>query len=147
VNTELRSLELTGGHLARLVVAFQFEAELLAFEEIAHTGAFDGRDVDENIGAAVVRLDKAEALGGIEPFYSACGHDEPFQSMMLYERARCASDKVISILKGKFVRGTLQGRKKKILASNIDDRAFKRFRIFCQIIIGEVRRFYFEKMS
>jgi hypothetical protein len=37
--------------------------------------------VDKSVSAAVVRLNEAEALGGIEPFYCACGHDEPFQSI------------------------------------------------------------------
>jgi hypothetical protein len=37
--------------------------------------------VDERVSAAVVRLDEAEAFGGIEPFYCASGHDEPFQSI------------------------------------------------------------------
>src|SRR5690606_37105102 len=73
-------LQLAGGHLARLVVAFQFEGDLLAFDEVAHAGALYGRNVDEYVRAAVVRLNEAEALGGIEPFYCAGGHDEPFHS-------------------------------------------------------------------
>jgi len=76
----LGSLEIAGRHFARLDVALQFEADLLAFDELAHTSALDGRDVDERIGAAIVRLDEAEALGGIKPFNCASGHDEPFHS-------------------------------------------------------------------
>ena len=41
----------------------------------------DSGDMDECVRAAVVRLDEAEALGGIEPFYCASGHDEPFHSI------------------------------------------------------------------
>jgi hypothetical protein len=37
--------------------------------------------MDERISAAVIGLDETEALGGIEPFYCASGHDEPFQSI------------------------------------------------------------------
>jgi len=33
--------------------------------------------VNEHIGAAIVRLNEAEAFGGIEPFYCASGHNEP----------------------------------------------------------------------
>ena len=84
----LGGLQLAGGHLARLVIALQLEADLLAFDEIAHAGAFDGRDVNEDIGAAVVRLNEAEALGGIEPFYCAGGHDEPFLSNMRISAGR-----------------------------------------------------------
>ena len=77
----LSVLQIAGRHLARLVVALEIEADLLAFNELAHAGALDGRDVDEGVSAAVVRLNEAEALGGIEPFYCASGHDEPFQSI------------------------------------------------------------------
>ena len=74
------SAELACGHLARLVVALEFEADLLTFYDLAHAGAFDGGNVDEHVLAAVVRLDEAEALGGIEPFNCASGHNEPFLS-------------------------------------------------------------------
>jgi hypothetical protein len=36
--------------------------------------------MDKRISAAVVRLNEAEALGGVEPFNCASGHDEPFHS-------------------------------------------------------------------
>jgi len=77
----LSVLQIAGRHFAGLVVALEFKADFLAFDELTHTGAFDGRDVDKSVSAAVVRLDEAEALGGIEPFYCASGHDEPFQSI------------------------------------------------------------------
>ena len=34
----------------------------------------DGGVVGENIGAAVIGLDEAEALFGVEPFHGACCH-------------------------------------------------------------------------
>ncbi|MNT88232.1 hypothetical protein D3C72_2287620 [compost metagenome] len=37
--------------------------------------------MNERISAAIVRLDEAEAFGGIKPFYCASGHVEPFQSI------------------------------------------------------------------
>ena len=49
-------------------------ADLLAFDDFAHSGAFDGRDVDERVSAAIIRLNEAEALGEIEPFNCASGH-------------------------------------------------------------------------
>jgi len=79
----LGSLEIAGRHLARLVVALQFEADLLAFDELAHSGAFNGRDVNERVSVAVVRLDEAEALGRIKPFNCASGHNKPFHSNIL----------------------------------------------------------------
>jgi hypothetical protein len=77
---ELGSLQIAGGHLARLIVALQLVADLLTFYDFAHAGALDGRDMDERIGAAIVRLNEAETLGGIKPFNCASGHDEPFHS-------------------------------------------------------------------
>ena len=49
-NSVLGRLQLVGGHLARLVVANHFVAKLLALDDVAHAGALDGRDVDENVG-------------------------------------------------------------------------------------------------
>ncbi|EGP54090.1 hypothetical protein Agau_P200306 (plasmid) [Agrobacterium tumefaciens F2] len=77
----LRGLQIGGRHLARLAVALELETNLLTFDEFAHSGALDGRDVNEGVSAAVVRLDETEALGGIEPFHCASGHNEPFQSI------------------------------------------------------------------
>src|SRR5436190_675239 len=71
-------LQVAGRHFARLAVALHLIADLLTFDDFAHSGALDGRDVNEGIRAAVVRLNEAEALGGIEPFNCASGHDEPF---------------------------------------------------------------------
>jgi hypothetical protein len=80
-DTDLSVLEIASGHLARLVVALEVEADLLAFDEFAHSGALDGGDVNEGVVAAIIRLNEAEAFGGIEPFNCASGHDdEPFRS-------------------------------------------------------------------
>ncbi|MDQ0322837.1 hypothetical protein QO002_005043 [Pararhizobium capsulatum DSM 1112] len=73
-------LEIASRHLARLVISLQVEADLLTFDEFAHTGALYGRDVNEGVRATVVGLNEAEALGGIKPFNCASGHDEPFHS-------------------------------------------------------------------
>ena len=44
--------------------------------EAAQARAFDGRDVDEDVLAAVVGLDEAVTLGRVEPFDSAGSHFE-----------------------------------------------------------------------
>ncbi|KQY62579.1 hypothetical protein ASD52_36480 [Ensifer sp. Root142] len=76
--------------LARLVVALQVKANLLAFYNFPHSSALDGRDVNECVSVAVVRLDEAEAFGGIKPFYGASGHDEPFSNRDdRYAKKRC----------------------------------------------------------
>jgi hypothetical protein len=74
---ELGSAELACGHLARLVVAFEFVADLLTFYDFAHASALNSGDVYEHIGIAVVRLNEAEALSGIEPFNCTSSHNEP----------------------------------------------------------------------
>ena len=79
-DTDLSSLEIAGRHFARLVVALKLVADLLAFDDFAHSGALDSRDVHEGVSAAIVRLNEAEALGGIKPFNCASGHDEPSHS-------------------------------------------------------------------
>jgi hypothetical protein len=76
----LDGLEVAGRHFARLVVALQFEAYLLPFDKITHSGALNGRDMDKRVIAAVVRLNEAKAFGGVKPFNDASGHDEPFHS-------------------------------------------------------------------
>jgi hypothetical protein len=51
--------------------------------------------VDEYVGAAVVRLNEAEALGGVEPFNCAGGHNKPFQCTI--DLPPCESRAVVSI--------------------------------------------------
>jgi hypothetical protein len=75
------SLQITGGHFARFGVALHIVTNFLTFNDFVHASAFDGGDMDEGVRTAVVRLDKAEAFGGIEPFNCASGHDEPFHSI------------------------------------------------------------------
>jgi len=79
-DTDLGSLQVASRHFARLHVALHVVGNLLAFDDFAHSGALDGRDVNEGVSAAVVRLNEAEAFCGIEPFNCASGHNEPFHS-------------------------------------------------------------------
>ena len=68
VDSVLSSLEIAGRHLAGLVVPLKIVAQLLAFYDFAHTCTLYSGDVHECIGAAVVWLNEAEALGGVKPF-------------------------------------------------------------------------------
>jgi hypothetical protein len=61
-------------------------AHLLAFAQIAQTGALDGADMNENVRAAVIRLDEAEALLTIKPFHGSGSH--VVSPNMLQEKAR-----------------------------------------------------------
>jgi hypothetical protein len=103
----LYGLQVASRHLARLVVALEVEADLLAFDDFAHSSALDGRDVNEGVSAAVVRLNEAEAFGGIEPFNCASGHDEPFHSNIDDRHAKALRMMIAIVLKGGFVQGAV----------------------------------------
>src|SRR4051812_42563867 len=70
----LAGLQLARGHLAAALIALQLEDDLLAFVQRAEARALDGGDVHEDVVAAVVGLDEAEALGGVEPLHGAGSH-------------------------------------------------------------------------
>jgi len=56
------------------IAAFQVEAYLLPFVEIADAGALDRRDMNEHILRTVIGLDEAETLCGVEPFHRSNSH-------------------------------------------------------------------------
>src|SRR5688572_6754104 len=63
---------MAGARLAAL--GDELVADFLRFVEGRQTSAFDGADMHEHILRAVIRLDEAEALLGIEPFNFAGRH-------------------------------------------------------------------------
>jgi hypothetical protein len=62
------------GRLA--AIADDLVLDLLAFIEGAEACALYGRDVDEHVLAATLRLNEAVALGGVEPFHSSDRHQD-----------------------------------------------------------------------
>src|SRR5215469_11170727 len=66
------------GRLA-LLTALHLVAELLALVQIAHSRPFDGRNVHEHVLRAIVGLDEAVALLGVEPLYGSSSHCKPFK--------------------------------------------------------------------
>ena len=66
------------GRLA-LLAAFHLVAELLALVQIANSRPFDGRNVHEHILRAIVGLDEAVTLLGVEPLYGSSSHCKPFK--------------------------------------------------------------------
>jgi len=75
--------------LAAHAVDLGFVRKLLAFVERAHAGALNGADVHEDVVAAVVRLNEAEALGRVEPL-NCSGRHLSFSKMR--ECAKCPHD-------------------------------------------------------
>src|SRR5215831_4745647 len=66
------------GRLA-LLAALHLVAELLALVQIAHSRPFDRRNVHEHVLRAIVGLDEAVALLGVEPLYGSSSHCKPFK--------------------------------------------------------------------
>jgi hypothetical protein len=72
-------LKTIGGRLARAAIPRELIAELLTLTKLIQSGALDGRDMHEDVPAAVVGLDEAVTLGAIVPLDGTSAHDETFQ--------------------------------------------------------------------
>jgi hypothetical protein len=98
-------LELIGGGLAAALVLRDLVAHLLAFAQIAQTGALDRADMNENVrAAAIVRLDEADALLTIEPFHDASSHViSPSMSLKVGPHARGRVDRCLEEVVSGFV--------------------------------------------
>jgi ribosomal protein S21 len=68
------SLQIVRRELACPSIGNNVESDLLSLVEGTHASAFDRADVHENILAAVVRLDKAEALLIVEELHGSSRH-------------------------------------------------------------------------
>src|SRR5829696_3053405 len=60
--------------LGALLTLRDVELDLLALLQLAVAATLDSRVVNEDIGAAAVLLDEAEALFAVEPLHGACCH-------------------------------------------------------------------------
>ena len=65
--------------LARLWIGDNIERDLLSLVEVSHPGAFDRADVHEDILAAIIRLDEAEAFLDVEPLHRTLSHSPVFR--------------------------------------------------------------------
>ena len=94
----------------RLLAAFgdDFVADLLAFDERAHSGALDRADVNEHIVAAVVRLNESKALLAVKPLHSTCRHFLLQSAYAQVPRARHAEQILFVDVYGKGARGRIQ---------------------------------------
>jgi hypothetical protein len=76
----VRGRQLTGSQifcrrLAGPSIRNEVIRDLLSLIEVLHPGALDGADMDKNILAAVIRLDEAKALRGVEPLHCSLRHE------------------------------------------------------------------------
>src|SRR5690606_25644200 len=76
---------------AAVTAGLEVVGDLLAFAEAGGASPLDGRDVNERVLGAIVRLDEAEALGGVEEFYGTIDHGEVFRVVTAEDRDRKAS--------------------------------------------------------
>ena len=67
----LRGAQIFRSRFASPAVCNDFKGNLLALVEGAHAGAFDGADMNEDILAALVRLNEAETLLVVKPLHSS----------------------------------------------------------------------------
>src|SRR6266853_258082 len=70
----LDRVQIVRGGLACPSIGDNVESYLLSLVEDTHASAFDRADVHEDILAAIVRLDKAEALLVVEELHGSFGH-------------------------------------------------------------------------
>ena len=85
----LAGAQLIGRHFARFLVPHHFVVDFLTVIEAAESGPLYGRDMNENIRTAIVRLNEAKTFGRIEPFNSASSHFIP--SWCVWARKRLAT--------------------------------------------------------
>ncbi len=74
----LDGLQIVSRRLAGPAIGDDFVADLLAFVEIAHSGALDRTDVHEHVLAAVIRLNEAKTFLAVKPLHGSRGHGSPF---------------------------------------------------------------------
>jgi hypothetical protein len=66
--------ETASRRLAGTAVLLDLVVNLLAFNEVRETSAFDGRDVDKNVLTAIVGLNKPKPFGAVEPLHGSSRH-------------------------------------------------------------------------
>jgi hypothetical protein len=73
------SAQILSRGLARLSISNNVEGDLLSFVKAVHPGTLDRTDVHEDILAAIIRLDEAEAFLAVEPLHDSLRHMLVFQ--------------------------------------------------------------------
>jgi hypothetical protein len=74
----LRGLDVADRELAGAAVFLDVERDLLALHQTAHSSALERGGMNENVFAAVIRLDEAEAFLVVIKLYDAGIHEVSF---------------------------------------------------------------------
>src|SRR5215467_4516057 len=94
--------QVLGRRLSGLAVGNDLEGDFLAFLELVEAGALDRADVDEDVLAAVLRLDESVALLRVEPLHGSFGHGVlVFHMRVDLSRARCTARVVSRFWEGR----------------------------------------------
>jgi hypothetical protein len=74
--TNLCGPKIVSRALAGSAILHDVVSDLLTIAERTHAGALYRGDMDENVRAAIIRLNEAEALGGVKPLYCTSVHND-----------------------------------------------------------------------
>ena len=95
--------------LAGLAIGNNIEGDFLPLIEATHPGALDRADMDEDILAAVIRLDEAKAFLAVEPLYRTLRHVTLLSDRVCKEAAQSRGPVMLEIWEtrqsGPLVRG------------------------------------------
>ena len=80
VGLESGGLVIGGCQFAFPRIGLNVEAQLVALDQVAHTGPLDSRDMHEHIGATSVLYDEPEAFSDIEKIDGTFGHLGPLKT-------------------------------------------------------------------
>ena len=107
----LDSVQILRRGLARILsIGNNVESDLLSLVEDTHASAFDRADVHEDLLAAIIRLDKAEAPLVIEELHGSLRHMTVLSGTCVVRRHVSAADFVRDLEKSRQSRRGMRGR-------------------------------------
>ena len=128
---DLDSVQIVRRGLACLSIGDNVESDLLSLVEDTHASAFDRADVHEDIFAAIVWLDKAEALLVIEELHGSFCHIASFR-YVCNEAARSAQP-ICSRFGEKSSVQTRDARRGQVVRPKLDSAYMAIFMLDCKV--------------
>jgi hypothetical protein len=117
----LRGAQIFRGRFAGPAICNDVKGNLLSLVEGTHAGAFDSADMNENIWASLVRLNKAETLLAVKPLHSSRIHGRSsFKIDVCLELRSRTQQANFEIWGGSSVRRAMSGKAKSFGRNSID---------------------------
>lgn len=69
--------------LRSFLTLLNIERHLLTFSQTFKAVALNGREMHEHVVTSIIRRNKAEALGVVEPFYCTCSHNKNTSNLLI----------------------------------------------------------------